>query len=161
MLTRESKEEEIEYVDEEEIFIEIELVEVKDGDTIKVLKDEEEYSVRLIGIDSPELYKNKDGEWIEVNEPFSKEAKIFLENLLKNKQLWLEYDITKKDKYGRELAYLWVKGKKDKEKIFINSQMLSNGFAVLMTIPPNVKYVDRLKKAQNEAKKKKLNLWKK
>ena len=66
----------------------------------------------------------------------------------------LEYDVEKRDKYGRILAYLRTSDGK-----LINLLMVKNGYAMLYTVPPNVKYVRDLKAAQEEARQAKLGIW--
>jgi micrococcal nuclease len=66
----------------------------------------------------------------------------------------IEFDVEKRDKYNRLLAYL-----KTKDGILINSLMLKHGYALLYTVPPNVKYVDVLRRAQKEARDKAIGIW--
>ncbi|MFQ3573231.1 MAG: thermonuclease family protein [Thermodesulfovibrionales bacterium] len=128
------------------------VTEVHDGDTVSIrtssffgffVKTEK---VRLIGIDSPEINQ----------EPWGKRSKRHLKKLLSDND-WIvkiEYDIDKKDRYDRILAYLW-----GKNNTFINEQMVLDGYAVLHTVPPNVKYVDRLTRAQKIAQQQKKGIW--
>ena len=51
-----------------------------------------------------------------------------------------------RDKYGRLLAYVWIGDK------MLNEELLREGLAVLLTIPPDVRYVERFKRAQEEAR---------
>ncbi|MBA3070963.1 MAG: thermonuclease family protein, partial [Nitrospirae bacterium] len=37
--------------------------------------------------------------------------------------------------------------------------MLKHGYVVLLTIPPNIKYVDELRIAQNEARQHRRGIW--
>ena len=78
-----------------------------DGDTIVV----NESSVRLLGINSPER-----------GEDYYAEAKEFLENLILNKSVELEFG-QEKDKYGRGLAYVFLNGEN------VNVEMVEKGFA--------------------------------
>ncbi len=82
---------------------------VIDGDTIVIDSGE---SVRLLGINAPER-----------GEHYSDEAKKFLEGMVVNKTVRLEYSGTKYDKYGRLLAYLYI-GKED-----VNIELVRNGLA--------------------------------
>jgi len=66
----------------------------------------------------------------------------------------LEYDVTATDKYGRTLAYVYLPG-----GLMVNEQILRAGYAQLLTIPPNVKYVDRFTAAQKEAVAASRGLW--
>lgn len=113
--------------------------EIVDGDTI-ILEDGKE--VRLIGIDTPEK-----------NQFYFNEAKDKISELVFGKSVSLEYDVTKKDMYGRDLAHVWLGGK------LINLELVGLGFAQIYTVPPNLMYVDVLLEAQKGAREKKLGLW--
>ena len=128
------------------------LVRVIDGDTIRVLIQGREEAVRLIGIDTPEVTRGK-------NEPFGKAAKEFLQAMVANRSLALELGVEERDRYGRLLAYLWTQGEQDGAPVFANAQLLRWGYAHLLTIPPNVKYVQRFRRAQAAARRQALNLW--
>jgi micrococcal nuclease len=65
----------------------------------------------------------------------------------------LEQDITTTDRYGRVLAYAWL------GPTMINEAMVRGGWAVLYTVPPNIKYADRLSRVQNEARASGAGLW--
>ena len=66
----------------------------------------------------------------------------------------LEFDVEKADRYGRLLGYLITS-----EGSILNVRMVKDGYAVLLTIPPNIKYVDELKMAQNEARQYRQGIW--
>lgn len=126
--------------------VQVKVVKVFDGDTISVLLEGTAEKIRLIGIDAPELDQK----------PWGLKSKKHLESLI-NASGWtidLEFDSEKRDKYGRLLCYLF-----SDDKTMINLQMLKDGYAMLFTIPPNIKYVDMLKKAQKEAREQKLGIW--
>lgn len=123
---------------------------VIDGDTIELDNGE---SVRYIGIDTPETRKRQGDTWVYAGEPFAERAKDFNRRLVEGKVARLESDVRKKDKYGRVLAYCFV------EDVFVNARMLQEGLALLYTIPPNIKYVDLLVKAQQEARENNRGLW--
>jgi len=69
---------------------------VSDGDTVMAILDKRKEKVRLIGIDAPELGQK----------PWGAEAKQHLETLLASSgwKVKLEFDIERRDKYGRILA---------------------------------------------------------
>lgn len=127
---------------------------VIDGDTIELGNGQD---VRYIGIDCPELEKNTPSGWREVHEPFADEAKKLNEELVLGKPVRLEFDVQKKDKYNRLLAYCFVK--KGQKEVFVQSELLEKGLAYLYTFPPNIKYVDVLVASLQEAKKKKVGIW--
>lgn len=120
--------------------------EVHDGDTVSVIINQKKEKVRLIGIDAPEIGQK----------PWGVEAKKYLETILSSSgwKVRLEFDIDKRDKYGRILAYLWTtRGE------MVNLLMLKKGYALLSTFPPNVKYVNDLRTAQREAKDGGFGIW--
>jgi micrococcal nuclease len=122
------------------------VISVADGDTVTLMLGSKEEKVRLIGIDAPELGQI----------PWGAESKKYLYSLISSSgsKVRLEYDVEKRDKYGRLLAYLWTT-----DGTLVNMSMLKNGQAVLYTFPPNVKYVTDLKAAQAEARSKRLGIW--
>lgn len=130
-----------------------EIVRVKDGDTYVVSVREEEITVRLIGVDTPEsvapeeYYKENSEEGKEVSE-------IVKEKIKKGDTVFLEYDIEKNDKYGRSLAYVYFE---DGE--MVQEWLLENGYAQTMTIQPNSKYADLFASLQKEAMKAQKGLW--
>ena len=125
---------------------------ITDGDTFYVMiKNSEKFKIRLIGIDAPESYNV--GKKFR-KEYFGKEAKVFATNLLKNKKVKLTFDVQKTDRYGRILAYAYLEN-----GVFLNQYLVENGFAVVATFPPNVKFVEVFTKAEKSARNKKLGLW--
>jgi micrococcal nuclease len=119
---------------------------VYDGDTVAVVLNGEKEKVRLIGIDAPEMGQ----------EPWGEEAKKYLGSLV-NSSGWkvkIEYDAEKRDQYGRLLAYLW-----STDGRLMNLQMVKNGYALLYTIPPNLKHVSEFRSAQHEARVERRGVW--
>ena len=121
------------------------VVRVVDGDTIIVGEDK----VRLIGIDSPELETER-----LKGECYALEAKNKLRELVENKEIRLEKDVSEKDKYDRLLRYVYV-GEDN-----INEFLVREGFARLATYPPDTKYYGKLKEAERVAKENNTGLWK-
>lgn len=124
----------------------VRVVKVYDGDTVSLFINGRKEKARLIGIDAPELRQR----------PWGLKARKHLEELLNN-SAWtvaVEFDAGQRDKYGRLLCYLRTSGGK-----MINLQMVKDGYAMLLTIPPNVKYVDALRQAQHEARQQGLGIW--
>ena len=114
---------------------------VVDGDTFRC---RDRRRIRLTGIDSPERDQR----------PFGEQARDALAQLVPpGTPVRLELDLSLRDQYGRVLAYAWSRGQ------LVNEQMMRNGWAVLYTVPPNVKYAERLRAAQNEARAKGAGLW--
>lgn len=131
---------------------------VTDGDTIRVRLDygQQEEAIRLIGVDTPESTR-------EV-EPFGREAAAFTARHLEGESVYLELDINERDRFGRVLAYVWlsmpIDGSKPevRAKMF-NARLLTEGYAEVMTIPPNVKYADLFLELQREARDAGAGLW--
>lgn len=116
---------------------------VVDGDTIKVKFKEgpqrgTEEKVRLIGVDTPESVHFDSSK----NTEAGKAASEFTKKKLEGELVKIETDVRERDKYGRLLAYVYHDGK------MFNKTLLEEGYAEVMTIPPNVKYVDQLVKAK-------------
>jgi micrococcal nuclease len=66
----------------------------------------------------------------------------------------IEVGVQEMDKYGRLLGYVYLSNGK-----MLNEEIVKAGYAVIMTIPPNVKYKDRFLIAYQEAKEDKRGLW--
>lgn len=119
---------------------------VVDGDTIDVAYGGER--VRLIGIDTPEVYGGA--------ECFGSEASAHASRLLPvGTEVSLELDVGERDRYGRLLAYVWRVG----DGLFVNEAMVRDGYASVYTVPPNVTYQDVFLAAQREARDAGRGLW--
>jgi len=112
---------------------------VIDGDTIELRGGKR---VRLLGIDSPEK-----------KQYYCEEATERLRQLVEGKDVTLEKDVTNRDKYGRLLRYVYA------GRVFVNLEMVKEGYAVLFTTPRNVKHLNELMKAEDEAKLKGIGVW--
>lgn len=124
----------------------VKVTEVHDGDTFNIMLNSKKEKIRLIGIDTPELGQK----------PWGKKAKKHLEEILDSAgwEVFLEFDAEERDKYGRLLCYA-----KTADNTFINLKMVKDGYAMLLTIPPNIKHVNAFRKAQSEAREQKLGIW--
>lgn len=70
-------------------------------------------TVRYLLIDTPETKHPELGE-----QPLGKEASEFTRNMLEHAhRITLEYDVEKRDKYGRVLAYVYADGKNVQEAL--------------------------------------------
>jgi micrococcal nuclease len=131
-----------------------------DGDTLKLENGER---VRLIGIDTPEmhesakLYRDSQRANTDVNtiKALGRKSYRFTRELVEGKHVRLEFDLEKRDKYGRLLAYVYLK-----DGTFVNAEIVRQGYASLMTIAPNVKYADLFLKLYQQARETKQGLWK-
>ena len=124
------------------------VVEVVDGDTIRVDLAGTVTLVRLIGIDAPET----DGPFTD-RECFGDEATAFARDALADREVELGFDVDRTDRFDRTLAYVWVDGS------LFNERIVYEGFATISTFPPNVRYVDRFAAAQRDAREEGRGLW--
>lgn len=122
-----------------------ECTEVVDGDTIIVRGLG---SVRLIGIDTPEMNYE-----LRIPEPLAEEAKKLCEELVRGKRVKLEFDEVKRDKYGRALGYVFVGDK------FVNAELVRAGVARSYHILPNKKYRSLFRQLERQAQAEGLGLW--
>ncbi len=133
-----------------------------DGDTIEIEIGGNTYKLRLIGMNTPEIHHPNKGV-----EFFGKEAYEFTQKTLKNKEVYLEKDVSETDKYQRLLRYVWLTLPKDPENPTydevknqsLNGILVRDGYANAVTFPPDIKYADYLAKIEKEAKSENKGLW--
>ncbi|MCZ7531540.1 MAG: thermonuclease family protein [Acidimicrobiia bacterium] len=121
---------------------------VVDGDTV-VLTDDTR--VRLIGVDTPEtVHPSKPVEC------FGREASAFMGDLLPTgTDVRLVYDVERTDRYDRTLAYVY----RLDDGLFVNAELLAQGYAQIATYPPNVAHVDEYRELQAQARDEQRGLW--
>lgn len=131
---------------------------VVDGDTIVVdiFADNcgdksHEYTVRLIGVNTPESVASQ--EYLEykgtTNSEEGKAASDYTKELLQDiDYVYLESDVGALDKYGRSLYYVWFDVPSNEYDIdevsnhMLNGLLVKEGYAEVATYKPNVKYAD-------------------
>ena len=121
------------------------VIRVIDGDTIEI---EGGQKVRYIGINTPELANQG-----KPTQCFAMQAALANKNLVEGKKVKLVKDVSETDKYGRLLRYVYV------GDIFVNDYLVRQGFAQVMTYPPDVQFKDQFLEAQKEAKDNNRGLW--
>jgi micrococcal nuclease len=126
------------------------VVRVIDGDTIELSGGER---IRYIGIDTPEVRKKTGSGWVYDPMPYAEEASLYNKKLVEGKEVRLEFDAEKKDRYNRLLAYVYVGG------TMVNLELIKHGYAMLYTRPPNIKYVEKFIEAQKFAREHKNGIW--
>jgi micrococcal nuclease len=114
---------------------------VVDGDTLDCAPIGR---IRLIGMDTPETDQA----------PFGEESARRLAELLPvGGDVGFEPDVEPRDQYDRALGYIWT------EAGLVNWIMVRTGYAVVLTYPPNVQYVEQLEAAQRTAREDRVGLW--
>jgi micrococcal nuclease len=123
------------------------VVDVVDGDTIKVLLDEDgqTYSVRYIGMDTPENTGQV--------EYFGPEATAKNAELVYGKSVTLIKDVSETDQYGRLLRYIIADG------VFVNYELVAQGYANTASFPPDVACIPTFQAVEQRASTLKLGLW--
>jgi|CXWL01.1.fsa_nt_gi micrococcal nuclease len=152
---------------------------VVDGDTLILSNGEK---IRLTGIDTPESHSNakalrdseRSGKDVEVITQEGREAAKFVRKLAEGKKIRIEYDVQKRDRYGRLLVYAYdIDTLKENpqirlpqgvvvsanREIFLNGSIIGSGYAIPMTMPPNVKHAELFKKLYSEARLQRRGLW--
>lgn len=124
---------------------------VSDGDTFWVTHPSgKKEKIRLIGINTPEA-RNTGRTEVEY---FGKEASAYAKQLLLNKQVRLEFDVQKYDRYKRTLAYVYLPS-----GTMVNALLVKEGYARAATYPPNVRYQETFQNLEKEARRAKRGLW--
>lgn len=129
------------------------VADVVDGDTIDVIIDGREERIRFTGIDTPEKARRDTGAPAEC---FGDQATAYTESLLPvGTPVRLERDVVGRDDYGRILAYVY----RVDDGIFVNYEIVRQGYAQPLTIPPNVTFSDLMVSAAREAEADDVGLW--
>jgi micrococcal nuclease len=126
----------------------MEVVSITDGDTLR-LRDATGAveNVRLIGIDTPEVYP--------VLECFGDEAEAELLRLAPiGSTLRVATDAEPFDDYDRLLLYLWTD-----DGTFVNLALVEGGFAEAIRVGANDSWYDELKGAERDADSAGLGMW--
>ena len=118
---------------------------IVDGDTIEVAIDGVPYRVRYIGMDTSENTS-------EV-EYYGPEATVKNAELVAGKVVILAKDISETDRYDRLLRYVLV------GDVFVNYELVRQGYANAVTYPPDVSCADTFRLAEEEARAAQLGLW--
>ena len=126
------------------------VVRVVDGDTIHVQLGGRREKVRYIGVDTPESVKP--GTPVQC---FAKRAGAFNRHLVAGERVRLVLDAEHRDRYGRLLAYVY----RVRDKRFVNAALVRRGYAVPLTIPPNVAHAEQFRKLASAARRAGRGLW--
>jgi micrococcal nuclease len=124
------------------------VVSTVDGDTVHVRYRGRLLDVRLIGVDTPET--------VDPSQPvqcFGEAASRFTARRLSGHPIHLEFDVERRDRYGRTLAYVWIG-----DRLF-NRRLVAGGYATVSTYPPDMRYVALFEAAQRAARAAHRGLW--
>lgn len=127
----------------------VSVMEVIDGDTIKIFTNEQSFTLRLIGVDTPEtVHPSKPVEY------FGYEASSYLRKLIQGRTVLLKFDQNKTDSYGRILAYVYL------DALFVNAEIIRQGYGYAYT-DYDFKYMEDFIMYEDMAAEDGLGLWKK
>ncbi len=142
------------------------VLEIIDGDTIKVDQGE---TLRLLGIDAPEIYYEGSSECTSQESPAccnGVEAEDWLKDLLPvGTGVRLSFDLECEDTYARTLAYVWLPSTQDTggAEVFINEQAIDAGMSRLFDedigSALDIRYYERFQAAQTDAQGRGAGLW--
>jgi len=128
-----------------------------DGDTIIAAIDGQHESVRLIGIDTPETVKpDRVTGGTEAPECFGSEASSYTSAALpEGTAIRIERDVEARDDYDRLLGYVY----RASDGLFVNLAIVRDGYASVLTFPPNVTHAQQFVEAAREAEAAGRGLW--
>ena len=118
---------------------------VHDGDTLYLqpkgtTSRADEITVRLIGIDTPELRPEP--------QCYAVKARDYLrQQLPQGSEVWVKPDRERLDQYGRTLLYLWKE-----DGTSVNLDLVEKGYASTLTIPPNDSHHREFEAAERAAR---------
>lgn len=108
---------------------------VVDGDTIDVTINGQPYSVRYIGMNTPERGEACSDAATQANALF-----------VSGKTVRLVKDVSETDQYGRLLRYVYVNG------LFVNQALVEQGFAEVVSYPPDTAQFDNFRSLEAAAR---------
>ena len=129
------------------------VLEVIDGDTVRLDLDGSHESVRLIGVNTPETKHPTKGV-----ECFGPEASAFLARWLQpGTRVRVERDLEARDAYRRLLLYVFVDTSAGQR--FVNLELVARGFASPLSIEPNTRYQQFFVDAAFDAQRHSRGMW--
>ncbi|GAB4571784.1 MAG: hypothetical protein Kow0077_09440 [Anaerolineae bacterium] len=132
---------------------EVEVVRVSDGDTIYVLLNGVEESVRIIGIDTPEAHHPSGGaDWLGYTA-----TQMTTQMLPPGTTVYLESDIRDRDDFGRLLRYVWLKDENG-DWLMLEAALVRAGLAHVRTYDED-RYVPYFLALEREAQRERLGVW--
>lgn len=130
--------------------IDVELISVIDGDTIRIIMDGQEETVRYLLIDTPETNQAQSGP-----QPLGPEATAENKRLLDSGNVSVELDAGDRyDQYDRLLAYVYA------DEISVQEHLLESGLArIAYVFPPNTSKLEEFQEAEQQAKDAEIGIW--
>jgi micrococcal nuclease len=126
------------------------VVKVVDGDTIHVLVSGRREKVRYIGVDTPETKHPAKGV-----QCYGRAAAAFNGRLVGGQRVRLVRDLEERDRYGRLLAYVY----RARDGLFVNAELARLGYALPLTIPPDVRHAARFAELARQARHARRGMW--
>ena len=123
---------------------------VVDGDTVVARIGGRSERVRYIGMDTPEDVKP--GTPVQC---YSRAAAAENRRLVAGRRVRLVQDAEARDRYGRLLAYVYRAG----DGLFVNAALVRGGYAVPLTIAPNVAHAGDFRRLARTARHQGRGLW--
>jgi micrococcal nuclease len=147
------------------------VIRVVDGDTL--LLSGYDKSIRLIGIDTPESVRNERAQSqaertrqpLEAVLAHGKAAKAFIKQFV-GREVWVQSDVQARDRYGRHLLYVFFADPRGDFRCdgracaMLNAEILRAGHGDLLTIAPNVRFVEYFRAAVAQARRERIGIWK-
>ena len=124
------------------------VLDIVDGNTIRVNLGDRVETVRYIGINAKQTTQVAKGA-----NPSAGDISDVNRQLVARQQVRLELDAQERDREGRLLAYVFVADR------MVNAELVRRGSAEAMTIPPNVRYRDLFVTLEQEARDDRRGLW--
>jgi len=128
---------------------EVEFVEPVDGDTAKMKIKGKVETIRFLLVDTPETKHPKLGE-----QPKGAQAAAFTKKMLEEAdRITLQYDVEKRDKYERVLAYVFADG------VNVQEELLKKGLARVGYVYESRRHLKAFKEAEKFARERGLGIW--
>lgn len=137
---------------------------VVDGDTLEVSVDGHLERVRLIGVDTPEVYESdklhRDAERTHQDEgtirALGEQASNYVKGIVhKREHVQLEYGQQRRDRYARLLAFVWLPDGR-----MLNETIVCEGYSPAFTrYPFRQDYMDRFRSCERQAREAGKGLW--
>lgn len=125
---------------------------VYDGDTLQL---ESGHKIRLIGIDTPEVFSRKHHIPADIKQQ-GLQARDALQALLNqsSRRVQLAYGQQSQDRYGRTLAHVFLPDGSN-----LQAELIARGHAIAFTTPPNDRMSDCYRTQEIRARQQQLGIW--